>query len=213
MPRKKRYEGYGFGDISKSPIPPPETIELFKNILLRIPIFKRGHKNLLYLKAPEYGQTVRLENDAGKLLWRLSLTLIFFYQDIGIDYKSAVRTLKTIESALIGLLSCKENLIALTVVDEKTFKKACDGVANLIKRYLEHISKPFSFDQRTELVKKLYACFRECVPKFRRNGVFYCIANILKIFEIEKGNIEQIFGRIKVDYYRKKEASFPPPID
>lgn len=54
------------------------------------------------------------------------------------------------------------------------------------------------------MVRDLYTCFRSSFPKLQKNGVFYCIAHILQTFGIEEGTIEQIYGRIKVDFYRRK---------
>ncbi len=192
-------------DIPKFGIPPRKIMDLFFDRSLGIPIFKKG-KDCNYLRAPEYNKTIKLsEEDHFRLLWRISSILIDSYKDIQIDSPDIIRErIRALSYGLSELLSCREDLIAARIVDQKTFKKTCDRIANWIRNYVFYINKGLSADQRTQVVKNLYNCFKESVPKLRDKGVFYCIAHILKGFGIEEGNIEQIYGRIRVDFYRKR---------
>jgi len=212
MPQKKKFEAYEYRNISSFVVPTPEIISLFQSHLLELPIFKKGQKNDIILHTPEYPPKT-LGEKAGPLLEWLSSTLGSFFRDIRIDPESFSETMTKMTMALNEFSSCKNELITSGIISEKTFKKIFDVIDKLRKGYLEHIASPIPSAKRTKLVKELFDGFKESIPRFQSNAVFYCIAHILKGFEIEKGNIEQIFGRIKVDFYRKKEASFPPPID
>jgi len=204
---------------------------LFKNRLLKIPIFMRGNKKgdrNVYLRAPEHSQTVELRErkvqvpkeflhdpehpetiilrDADLLLDCLASILIFHFKSIQIDPEIInPERIKAFLYTLSDLSSWKKELIASGIVDEKTFKKTVDRIADWIKTYVgKYVDEGFSSKQRTLLVRDLHTCFRSSVPKLRKNGVFYCIAHILQTFRIEEGTIEQIYGRIKVDFYRKR---------
>ena len=208
----------------------PNLSDLFKNCLLKLPIFTRGKKKgdrNVYLRAPEYSQTVELGErkvqvpkellhdpehpetmilrDADILLDGLASILISHFKSIQIDSKVINRErMQAFSHAMAIILSWKEELAASKIVDEKTFKTAVNRIADWIIRYVRnYVDEGFTPNQRTELVRDLYTCFRKAVPKLRKNGVFYCIANILKGFGIEGGTIQQIYGRIKRDYYRK----------
>lgn len=149
----------------------PNLMNLFKSRLLKIPIFKRGNKKgdrNVYLRAPEYSQTVELRErkgqvpkeflhdpehpetiilrDADLLLDRLASILIFHFRSIQIDSRVIdPGRMQAFLHAVSNIVSWKEELTASRIVDEKIFKKTVNRISGWITAYLKkYLDKGFS---------------------------------------------------------------------
>jgi len=217
MPKRKKLEGWWLRlNVSKiaqdeilrrflpSPFSPlTDVSNLVIRRLSKIPIFKK-EGNDFYIRDPEKTvrfQTARIELE-GALFSELAFTIISHYKNIQLD--SEIFSPKRIEAfleALGELCSWKKELISSGAFNEKSFKRTINRFGfGMVK-----CTAGFSPDQRNKLVKDLEACFNKFVPKLRtkKNAKFHCIAYILKGLDLEEGTEEEIFGRIKVNYYRK----------
>jgi len=221
MPKKKHIKEYALrcalSKISKHeisllpPLPSPHSpiyyirSQIYSR-LSEVPIFKKSGKNS-YIRDPEKRVRFKTIKYEGPLLSVLTDILMNHYKSIQIDPEiiNAKRFTAVVE-ALGELVSWKKELISSGYFNEKNFKKSIEKFALGIIKYREkHIHEGFSANQRTQLVKDLDECFFKFVPKLRtkKNARFHCIAYILKSLNLEEGSEEQIFGRIKVDFYRK----------
>ena len=202
LKKMKTSPQYAFRKIPQSAIPSREDMEGFEYFLLGLPIFEK-RKNHIRLRSPEYPQTINFKEGEEGVIFDLSLTLFMFFQRNRIDPESN-KKISSLLSALNALLSCKRCLIDSQVVDEKTFMKTCDRFAKWVREYISRLYNPISPQQRTTLVKSLYDSFEKTIPRLKSTARFFGIAHILKGFGIEEGSIKNIYGRIKVDFYRKR---------
>jgi len=202
MPKRKPYVGDEFRNIPPGPITPPEITEQFIDRLSKLQMFKRG-KDGFYLRVPEYGGTVTLGEDLRQLLQPLSTILLSFFKDHRIDAESYSETLTGMTTALSDLSSSKRELLTSGIIDEKAFNKTFDRINEWRQKYSEHIFRPIPSEKKAKLIRDMVIYFRQSARKLKRDGAFYCVAYVLQSFDIEQGDIKQIFARIKKDYYRK----------
>jgi len=203
MPKRKPCEGDEFRNIPPGPIIPPEITEQFIDRLSKLRIFKRG-KDGFYLRVPEYGGTVTLGEDLRKLLQPLSTILLSFFKDHRIDAESYSETLTGMTMALNDLSLSRRKLLTSGIIDEKAFNKTFDRIKEWKQKYSEYIFRPVPSEKRAKLVRDLVVCFRQFSRKINADKAFYCVAHVLKSFDIEEGNIKQIFMRIKKEYHRRR---------
>lgn len=180
--------------------PSYEEVLLFKQHLLRLPIFEE--KGIRITLCVRKHTRAEYRVDGTKLLDDLALELASSFAEKKYDKEKPLLMYQNImTSVLERLSSCKEQIVS-SGVKEKTFLK----IWNVINKWAEivpekHIGR-IAPVKRVELMKNIIPYFKK-YTKLSDEKIYYCIAHILKYFGIEKGNIEMIFKRIKRDYLRK----------